>query len=141
MFSGPEADRLAVRELVDSYSDAVMLRDAAPDGRNHAEAWAATWAEDGAWHVRGRCIQGRDAIVAAWIATMESFESVTFLAFPGAIEIDGDEGRVRTHTFEHLLPRGGQPRFQAGLYEDRVVRRDGRWLFAERRFHARELTL
>jgi len=37
-FTGPFEDRLAIRELVDSYGDAVA--------RNDAQAWGANWAED-----------------------------------------------------------------------------------------------
>ena len=34
-FTGPAEDRLAIRELIESYADAVI--------RTDAEAWGATW--------------------------------------------------------------------------------------------------
>lgn len=37
-FTGPAEDRLAIRELLETYADAVT--------RCHADDWAATWAED-----------------------------------------------------------------------------------------------
>jgi len=40
-FSGPAEDRLAIRELIEAYADAVT--------RNDATAWIATWAEDSIW--------------------------------------------------------------------------------------------
>jgi SnoaL-like protein len=40
-FAGPFEDRLAIRELLDAYSDAVCSFD--------ADAWGATWAEGGVW--------------------------------------------------------------------------------------------
>ena len=41
-FTGPAEDRLAIRELVDSYGDAVY--------RHDAQAWGANWAEDAVWN-------------------------------------------------------------------------------------------
>jgi hypothetical protein len=40
-FSGPAEDRLAIRDLIDAYADAVT--------RNDGHARASTWAEDGEW--------------------------------------------------------------------------------------------
>ncbi|MDA1207809.1 MAG: nuclear transport factor 2 family protein, partial [Proteobacteria bacterium] len=43
--SGPIEDRLSIRELVDSYNDAVMRFD--------GDAWSANWAEDAVWNLPG----------------------------------------------------------------------------------------
>ena len=43
--SGPIEDRLAIRELVDSYNDAVM--------RTDGEAWAENWRDDATWELPG----------------------------------------------------------------------------------------
>ena len=37
-FTGPLEDRIAIRELLETYADAVCRVD--------AEAWGSTWAED-----------------------------------------------------------------------------------------------
>ena len=42
---GPIEDRLQIRELIDSYNNAVMRFD--------GETWASNWAEDGVWHLPG----------------------------------------------------------------------------------------
>lgn len=131
MFTGPEIDRLHIRELIDSYSDAVARRD--------PEAWGATWAEDAVWRFGGRELSGRETIVSAWHGAMAQYATIAFLAFPGAIAVDGDRAELRTHTYEHLVPIDGAPRVQAGIYEDRLVKRDGRWLFASRSFNPREI--
>ncbi|MFN7174902.1 MAG: nuclear transport factor 2 family protein, partial [Thermaurantiacus tibetensis] len=44
-FTGELADRLAIRERIEAYNDAVFRRD--------AEDWAACWAEDAVWEVAG----------------------------------------------------------------------------------------
>lgn len=131
MFAGPERDRLMIRELIDSYGDAVMRRD--------AEAWGACWAEDAVWRFAGREVSGREAIVSTWHGAMALYSDLAFMAFPGAISVQGDSASLRTHTFEHLVPVDGPVRVQAGIYEDQLVRRDGRWLFAQRQFNPREI--
>ena len=131
MFAGPERDRLMIRELIDSYGDAVARRD--------PEAWGACWAEDAVWRFGGREISGRDAIVSTWHGAMAQYASIVFMAFPGAISVEGDRATLRTHTYEHLVPVDGPARVQGGIYEDQLVLRDGRWLFAERRFNPREI--
>jgi uncharacterized protein (TIGR02246 family) len=131
MFLGPERDRLLIRELIDMYSDAVARRD--------AQAWSATWAEDAVWRISGRELQGREAIVAAWHGAMDRYAALAFVAFPGAITVEGDRAQLRTHTLEHLVPVDGPKRVQAGIYEDELVRYEDRWLFASRTFTSREI--
>ena len=131
MFAGPERDRLLIRELIDSYGDAVAMRD--------ADAWGACWAEDAVWRFAGRELAGREAIVATWHGAMARYADLAFMAFPGAMAVEGDRATLRTHTFEHLVPVDGPTRVQAGIYEDELVRRDGRWLFASRTFNPREI--
>ncbi|WP_439534416.1 nuclear transport factor 2 family protein [Polymorphobacter sp.] len=133
MFSGPIEDRLALRELIDRYSDAVIHKD--------AMAWGATWSDDATWRFRGGEIEGREAIVATWTRAMAGFDSVWFSAFPGRIEISGDTAVMLTHTFEYLMPAGGPPRLQSGLYNDRAIRTADGWRFAERSFASREMKL
>ena len=43
--SGPVEDRLAIRELVESYNDAVMRFD--------GDAWAENWRDDATWSLPG----------------------------------------------------------------------------------------
>ena len=43
--SGPLEDRIAIRELVESYNDAVMRFD--------GDAWADNWRDDATWHLPG----------------------------------------------------------------------------------------
>jgi hypothetical protein len=67
-FTGPFEARLAIRELLESYADAVTRRD--------AEAWGATWAEDAEWSLPDYpeigTTHGREAIVAMWVEAMKA---------------------------------------------------------------------
>lgn len=133
MYSNDEKDRLAIRELIERYSDAV--------NRVDAESWAATWSSDAVWIFRSARIEGRDAIVKTWVAAMAGYRGVMFMGFPGPIRVNGDTAEVVTHTLEGLEPLEGPSRFQAGQYLDRLVLENGEWKFAERAFTPRAIKL
>ena len=128
-FTGPAEDRLAIREFLDAYADAVTRCDAA--------AWGATWAEDGEWSLPDYpeigTTSGRIAIVAMWTKAMKAYPGIMFRAWPGSIEIDGGVAKMRSYTAE-VYDREGQTLRDRGAYEDVCVKRDGRWLFKSRSF-------
>jgi ketosteroid isomerase-like protein len=122
---GPIEDRLAIRELVESYNDAVMRFD--------AEAWGANWAEDGTWSLPGgNAVDGRENIVNVWNQAMSNFSFVGFFASAGPILVDGDSARGTWYQQEFLHQKDGVRRNITGLYEDEYVRSGGRWLFRKR---------
>lgn len=128
-FEGPIEDRLAIRELLDSYADAVI--------RNDAEDWGATWAEDGVWSMPDYPefpeTRGRAAIVAMWKGAMEHYPGVVFTAGPGSIVVEGERATVRSYTSE-VYDQNGATKRDRGRYDDICVKRDGRWLFQSRTF-------
>ena len=128
-FTGPLEDRLAIRELLETYADAVCRVD--------ADAWGATWAEDGLWEMPDfpdmGTITGKANIVAFWKEAMKVFPGVVFIATPGSIVVNGDEARVVSYAAE-VYDQNGVTQRDLGRYEDVVVKRGGRWLFKSRRF-------
>jgi uncharacterized protein (TIGR02246 family) len=128
-FTGPFEDRLAIRELLDAYADAVNRCDPAD--------WGATWAEDGSWSMPDYPqfpeVHGREAIVTTWKGAMEHFPGVMFVANPGSIVIEGDRATVRSYTSE-VYDQEGVTKRDRGRYEDVCVKRDGKWLFLSRTF-------
>jgi len=126
MFTGSAEDRMAIRDLVDSYTDAVFQRDAV--------AWADTWTDDGVWNLGSGDITGKPNIVAAWKQAMEGFSFVAFAANPGMIKIYGTSAELRVYTSEFLIDRqGGETRI-TGQYDDRLAKSSGRWQFKSRRY-------
>jgi ketosteroid isomerase-like protein len=124
---GPVEDRLAIRELVESYNDAVMRFD--------AQAWGANWAEDGAWSLPGMPpVTGRGAIVALWQQAMAAFSFVGFFASAGPILVDGEHARGTWYQQEFLHGKDGSKRTVTGRYEDEYLKRQGRWYFARRTY-------
>lgn len=128
-FTGPLEDRIAIRELLETYADAVCRVD--------DEAWGSTWAEDGVWEMPDYpgmgAITGRANIVAFWKLAMEGFPGLVFTATPGSIVVDGDEAQVVSYTTE-VYDRDAVTRRDLGRYEDILVKRTGLWFFKARRF-------
>lgn len=120
-------EELAVRDLVGRYADAVNLGD--------ADAWGSTWAEKGEWHIMGRDIAGRDAVVDFWRSAMAGFESVIQLVAQGRVQSEGD-GAVGRWTIWEIGRRAGEGTLTVGCYEDRYLKEAEEWRFAARRFTA-----
>jgi len=128
-FERPSEDRVAIRELLDAYSDAVS--------RSDADDWAATWAEDAVWSLPDYPeigeVRGKTAIVETWKAAMAQHPGVVFVSVIAAILVDGDRASVRSWTPE-VYDRNGLTRLGRGCYEDICVKQDGKWLFESRCF-------
>ncbi|RZF63210.1 nuclear transport factor 2 family protein [Sphingomonas populi] len=128
-FTGGFEDRLAIRELLETYADAVTRCDAAD--------WGATWAEEAEWSLPDYpeigTISGRAAIVAMWVEAMKAYPGIMFEAWPGSIEIEGDRATMRSYTSE-VYDQNGTTMRDRGVYEDVCVRIAGRWYFASRSF-------
>ena len=131
-FSGPLEDRIAIRELMDKYADAVNQRD--------AERWGSTWAEDSSWKlpvIPGmENVSGKDNIVTAWKAGMNLFPFIFMSISIGDIDINGDTATARAYTSEVGTTRDGTEIRPRGQYDDKLVKIEGQWLFKERIFHS-----
>ena len=122
--SGAVADRLAIRELIESYNAAVIEKDAAK--------WIANWAEDGVWNLGGGDIEGKDRILESWLTIMAPYEHASVFAQPVFIQAKGDEGTAHWHTNERLKLYSGDEMLAVGRYKDRYVRINGVWKIKQR---------
>ncbi|MBT5106493.1 nuclear transport factor 2 family protein [Porticoccaceae bacterium] len=131
-FSGPIEDRLAIRELMDIYADAVNQRD--------AELWGSTWAEGSSWKlpvIPGmENVAGKENIVAAWNAGMAMFPFIFMSISVGDIQVDGDTATARAYTTEVGTTLDGTEIRPRGQYDDKLIKVDGEWLFIERIFNS-----
>ncbi len=128
-FTGPLEDRVAIHELVASYGDAVTGRD--------GDAWIDNWAEEGAvWKLPAipgmERVEGREAILAAWLAAMPGWPTQINFQRCGAIMVEGDRAHGHTYTDELNLDAAGNWERWLNRYDDEWVKRDGRWRFASR---------
>jgi uncharacterized protein (TIGR02246 family) len=118
-------DETAIRALVHRYTTAIADRD--------ADAWSATWMEDGVWDVGGGATEGQHAIRAAWIAAMERFVDVGHVATFAELTIDGNTATGRWVVDEDTADASGQKFAFTADYHDRYARTADGWRFAERR--------
>jgi ketosteroid isomerase-like protein len=134
-FTGPLEDRVAVRELIESYADAVTRRD--------VDAWAALWDEDASWSMpdlgAGVELAGKATIVSSWVEMMAQYHgpadapwAFSFVSALASIAIDGDRASAGSTSIEAFADRDGRTLHLKGRYDDTLIRRDGRWLFAQR---------
>jgi len=131
-FSGSTEDRLAIRELMDVYADAVNQRDTA--------LWASTWAEGSSWKlpvIPGmENVSGKENIVTAWQAGMAMFPFIFMSISVGFIRVDGDAATARCYTTEVGTTLDGTEIRPRGQYDDKLVKIDGQWFFSERIFNS-----
>ena len=130
-FDGDAEDRLAIRELLDTYADGVNQRS--------SEIWASTWAKDAEWNlpvVPGmESVTGKENIVAAWEKAMSLFPFAFMTCSVGQIKIEsGGIASMRSYTSEVAVTQEGAELTPQGMYEDRLEKIDGAWLFVQRRF-------
>lgn len=136
-FKGPIEDRLAIRELMNTHAHGVMSVD--------ADIWGSIWAEDASWFLPEYpdlgTFEGKDLIVSNWVESMKVYglENMTkpmvYFMEPGAIDVDGDTATAVAYTHEvYQHPETGKIVRGAGRYDDKLEKREGKWLFVERAY-------
>jgi uncharacterized protein (TIGR02246 family) len=123
------SDRVEIEALVARYNKAIDTGD--------AEAWAATFTKDGAFHGVIGDFAGTEQLtgmVEAY-ATEEQFADfakaqhwVTNIVIDG----EGDDATMFAHVMMVSPEPDGGKIILVGHYEDHLSRVDGQWLFAER---------
>ena len=130
-FTGPLEDRMAIREVLESYADAV--------NRVDEELWASLWVEDSHWDLSHYpelgIVEGKEAIVKLWRDAMPSYPKLNFFIGIGSIIVDGDRADARVYVSEvYEEPGTLKDKRARACYNDRLVRRGGQWLLQSRSF-------
>lgn len=125
-FSGPLEDRVAIRELHGTYADAAFRAD--------KQQWVDCWTEDAVWHTTLGEMRGKEALARQWDEIWAMMESLGFFVTVGAIEVTGDRATSRCYVREVFPHRDGPIDKIVGRYDDELVRQDGAWRFASRRY-------
>ena len=125
-FIGSLEDRMAIRDLYGLYSDA--------SARNNVTGWLDTWADDGHWESHIFDCTGKEELRKQHATIMAMFDDLVFMSEVGAIEVDGDKATGRATAREIGRLKNGKIFKLVGRYDDRLVRLNGRWLFAYRKY-------
>ena len=104
----PIEDELALRNLMGRNTDAVNRRD--------ADAWIATWAEDGVWNLLGTPVSGRDNILALWLQMMGGVRFACRLPSYGVCEISADSASGQWYLHEYTRDHKGKAGTRGGSY-------------------------
>ncbi len=137
-FKGSLEDRMAIRELIETYADAVTQRD--------AQVWASLWAGDSRWDMpdlgSGVSMEGKEEIVSSWLQMMEQYHgpadepwSFSFVSSIGNIAVDGDRAKVRWYSTEVFADGQGNSKQLKGQCDDVLVRDGPYWLISERTWY------
>lgn len=119
-------DELELNKLMARYADAV--------NRDDADAWIATWAQDGEWNLLGDPVVGHDDILALWRQMMDSFEFALLLPSSCLYRVDGDRATGHCYLQEYSRTPGGEATAIISRYRDTCVRRNGQWLYHSRKY-------
>ncbi|MBI1182266.1 MAG: nuclear transport factor 2 family protein [Alphaproteobacteria bacterium] len=121
-------DKLEIQHLAQVYADGVMQRD--------AELWGSTWAENGSWSLPGmeKPVQGRETLKGFWSQVMAGYPHVLHWVQPGLISVSGDKATARFYVQENIKDAKDNQMRVAGVYDDQLVRENGKWKFAKRDF-------
>jgi hypothetical protein len=123
-------DRLDIRELADRYTVGITTRD--------WEVVASCYHKDARWHASvGLDFAGREALVAGLRAIVEGADF--HLQMHHAILIEGvsaERATARSVLHEVVKRPDGSGLNVLGVYNDKIRKFDGCWLFTERYFHA-----
>ncbi len=129
-FEGPLSDRIEIRELIDTYGNAVALRD--------AEQWAATWAEDCVWVLPTTRCEGKKNVVSTWVQAMAGYPFAYLSSIPGSISVTGNRAKARVNVEETIVDTDGKMSRLWSHYDDEFAKIDGRWLFTSRTYNVHQ---
>jgi SnoaL-like domain len=132
-----QADRLAIRELVDAYAHCA--------DRRLAEEQKSLFTEDAHFvvYMNGQgseptqVLDGREALMPVF-EDLNRYEATQHFNGQSTIELDGDRATGESYCIaHHLFTADGERKLMLAhiRYQDAFVKFDGAWLFAERNLY------
>jgi len=129
------ADRLAIRQLIDAYAHCADRRD--------AKGQMALFTTDTVFEVfmdsrsaaPTQTLHGRDALAPVF-ENLNTYRATTHFNGQSTVEIEDDTAKGESYCIAHHLTVDGEKRtlmIASIRYLDRFSKKDGVWLFAERK--------
>jgi ketosteroid isomerase-like protein len=127
-FTGPLEDRIAIRELNDTYADTAF--------RSDMQGWLDCFVEDCIWVTPFGEVRGKAQLTEQWAKIGETFAVIGFFSMLAAVDITGDRATARSYVREIAARHDGGLYKVVGQYEDELVRTNGVWRFSRRAYTA-----
>jgi SnoaL-like domain len=131
------ADRLAIRALVDAYAHCADRRDADGQKGLFTDDTHFVVYMDGEGTDPSRELNGREALTPVF-ADLNRYEATSHFNGQSTVALDGDRASGESYCLaHHLYAEGGERKLMVASlrYRDTFVKRDGAWLFAERKLY------
>jgi uncharacterized protein (TIGR02246 family) len=134
-FTGPLEDRIAIRELLETFADALARED--------VDLLATCWMDESVWVTPQGKEEGKEAIVASWARYTEAYRRGTGVVYratfyqPATINIDGEQATGTTYfSVVTFTDQGVAPNVFAGAYAEEYQKVAGKWHFKSRQYQA-----
>lgn len=137
-FIGPLEDRIRIRELQESFADAI--------NRKAKEEWLTFWADDAVWVTGGLTAKGKQEIFDQWEKFYSPFnpnrnnETRFYKSTPAALTIDANSAWGRSYLEVLVIFTGSQKIFYYTC-DELYIRQNDKWLIVRRqssKFHPRD---
>jgi uncharacterized protein (TIGR02246 family) len=137
MSTTERADRQAIRALVDAYAHCADRRDADGQKALFTDDTHFVVYMDGEGTDPSQELNGREALAPVF-ADLNRYEATTHFNGQSTIALHGDRASGESYCLaHHLSTEGGERKLMVASlrYRDTFVKRDGAWLFAERKLY------
>jgi hypothetical protein len=132
-----QADRLAIRELVDAYAHCADRRDAEGQKSLFTGDTQFVVYMDGEGTEPTQELSGREALTPVFEA-LNNYQATMHFNGQSTITLDGDRATGESYCIaHHLFTEGGERKLMVAhlRYDDTFVKVDGAWLFGERNLY------
>jgi hypothetical protein len=132
-----QADRLAIRELVDAYARCADCRDAQGQKALFTEDTHFVVYMNGQGSEPTQVLDGREALTPVF-EDLNRYEATQHFNGQSTVELGEDRATGESYCIaHHLFTEGGARKLMRAhlRYGDTFVKREGAWLFAERNLY------
>jgi hypothetical protein len=124
------ADELAIRNLAERFSDAANRKD--------GDAFQALWAKEGKWIIGAPInmeFSGKENMGSSVTHMLGLWDFFVQLSGPGVVILQGDSAKARFYVNEIARGKDGKGNYNLSMYEDSLVKIEGKWYYKKRTYH------
>jgi hypothetical protein len=135
--AGEQADRLAIRELLDAYAHCADTRDAEGQKSLFTEDTHFVVYMDGQGSEPTQVLDGREALTPVF-KDLNRYQATMHFNGQSTIMLDGDRATGESYCIaHHLYTEGAERKLMLAFmrYGDTLIKIDDAWLFGERKLY------